>query len=302
MPKVIQYEGSNYAFKHIKDLRLDEKQVILKDLDQATVFLPSKILTDIRQTPTSSRTCSKCPSFCYTSIDDLRTHWKSSWHLFNQQMNKQVTEQEFLDQKDSTSSTSSSDYEEESVEDEPHVLFDNVIHVPVTKSQDAFILKRFLPFLKPLLKPEKSYLSVILFRAGKFAVGIFSLVNFNIVNHTTEKKYTVRAKQGGSQAKHDSSKNRSANSIGAQIRREQAKVLDLKIETLLSQEWKDFISDSILLYAGSKEGRWVVQGALDKAHVKEPLVGIPMNVRDPSHKEILRVWEELIGIYVKQHS
>jgi hypothetical protein len=80
-------------------------------------------------------------------------------------------------------------------------------------------------------------------RSGRFAAAVF--LNSSPITHKVIRRYTVRAKAGGSQSSHDSASGK-AQSMGAQLRRYGEQALKDDIHSLL-HAWRDLINNCALI-------------------------------------------------------
>ena len=96
-----------------------------------------------------------------------------------------------------------------------------------------------------------SRIAVFLCMGGRFAAGLFT--GTDCIQHRTFARYTVRAKQGGSQTANDSANaGHQAKSIGSSIRRKEAVRFREEVHEVMG-EWRDEISacQRIFLFAPS---------------------------------------------------
>ena len=73
--------------------------------------------------------------------------------------------------------------------------------------------------------------AIILFHGGDFSLAVFE--NFKELFHVSDHKYVVRKKGGGKQSNKDGQK--SINSIGSQIRRENERILNQNVEKMIEE-------------------------------------------------------------------
>jgi hypothetical protein len=90
---------------------------------------------------------------------------------------------------------------------------------------------------------ESNIWTILLFKSGKFAGGVFE--GKTCLIHKVFKRYTIRAKAGGSQSSYDN-KNGKAKSAGAMMRRQGEQAIKEDIQSLL-REWSEYLSSSTLI-------------------------------------------------------
>lgn len=96
---------------------------------------------------------------------------------------------------------------------------------------------------------------VFIFKSGKFAGGVFDSTGSCLI-HKVFRRYTVRAKAGGSQSSHDG-KNGKAKSAGAMMRRQGEQAIKDDIQQLL-RDWHEYIlASSLILMSVSKNKRTI---------------------------------------------
>ena len=164
---------------------------------------------------------------------------------------------------------------------------------------------RSLRFL-PSLQRTAIFLSV----GGRFSAALFHLSS--PTHHRTFQRYTVRAKQGGSQTANDAANaGHQAKSIGSSIRRKEAVRYLEEVHRTLA-EWREELSHCALvwLYAPGANRRLFFGRAVakveDKGGVKEVDVGwnkadqrirgVPFSVYRPTFAEVQRVHKLLTTV------
>jgi hypothetical protein len=250
----------------------------------------------------SSR-CSRCPGFIYVLPEEFRDHSKSQWHLFNLRRNPgeqllfedwcQTTEEDALSVSSSSGSSGGSEYSPDLKRVYIHGIHYNEsratgIYFPVVLGNPETLL-------------NASFISVLLLRAGRFAGAVWD-ADGHVLAHTSFKRYTVRRKNGGSQSKNDRSKGSPAQSIGAQLRREQEKKLSEEVTELVSKTWSRYFSDSnsvVFAYASKGQMDDLHVGPLDRRNPKCKLLKIPMSVRDPTFSEVCRIHKSLTRFAIR---
>lgn len=90
---------------------------------------------------------------------------------------------------------------------------------------------------------QENIWAIFLFKSGKFSGAIYS--GKTCIIHKVFKRYTIRAKAGGSQSSHDN-KNGKAKSAGAMMRRQGEQALKEDIQALL-RSWSDYLKDCSLI-------------------------------------------------------
>jgi hypothetical protein len=83
------------------------------------------------------------------------------------------------------------------------------------------------------------YWLIIILRNGKFAGAIYDSKTSSVIIHKVIKRYTIRAKSGGSQSSHDN-QGKNAKSVGAMLRRYGEKSLKDDVRNII-QEWAPYI-------------------------------------------------------------
>ena len=235
--------------------------------------------------------CSKCPGFVYVLPDEFRNHSRSEWHIFNlrRDAGETLTFDAWCNAEDSDSDFSSS---ESSVAPDSSPQPDRIYLEGLQYSEFEASGVWFPSSIgDPRLLIGASFVCVLILRAGRFAGAIWD-ADGNIIAHTSFKRYTVRRKNGGSQSKSDRSKGSPAQSVGAQIRREQEKKLSEEVRELVQQTWSRYFTDSksvVFAYASKVQVDDLFIGPLDKVKHKCQLLKIPMSIRDPTFSEVCRI-------------
>jgi hypothetical protein len=154
------------------------------------------------------------------------------------------------------------------------------------------------------LRTEPLRVAVLLVSGGKFAGGLF--VDAKCTHHRALSRYVVRAKQGGSQAFHDS-KGRAAKSAGASLRRHNAVRMHEEIADTM-REWRADLDRChlILLSAPGDNRRLFVRPANPAKDDAAPFARTdarlrsiaPLAVQRPTFAEVQRVHQSICSIDV----
>ncbi|KAG0025555.1 hypothetical protein BGZ82_009966 [Podila clonocystis] len=155
---------------------------------------------------------------------------------------------------------------------------------------------------KPSTKPR--YWTLVLIGGGHFAGVVMDLAgqvsahgrDIKVVAHKTFHRYTVRRKQGGSQAAHGA-----ANSAGARIRMYNEEALKLEVRELLDS-WSEWINQSECVFVhspGNNRRVLFYDGSVVSAADKQGrLRSIPFMTRRPTLSELKRAYLELSTVKV----
>lgn len=152
------------------------------------------------------------------------------------------------------------------------------------------------------LRNEPLRVAVLLISGGKFAGGLF--VDAKCTHHRALSRYVVRAKQGGSQAFHDS-KGRAAKSAGASLRRHNAVRMHEEIADTM-REWRAELERChlILLSAPGDNRRLFVRPANPGKDDQAPFARTdarvrsiaPLAVQRPTFAEVQRVHQAICSL------
>ncbi|KAG0295994.1 hypothetical protein BGZ96_010415 [Linnemannia gamsii] len=156
------------------------------------------------------------------------------------------------------------------------------------------------------IQPPKQarYWTLILIGGGHFAGIVMDLAgqvsshgrDMKVVAHKTFHRYTVRKKQGGSQAAHGV-----ANSAGARIRMYNEEALKLEVRELL-EGWSHWIKQSECVFVHSpgnnKKVLFYDNSVLSAAEKQGRLRSIPFITRRPTLTELKRAFVELTTVKV----
>jgi hypothetical protein len=247
--------------------------------------------------------CTKCPGFIYLLADEFREHSRSSWHQYNLRLpiGQALSFEKWCEVGDGESH-SSSDESLMTVENEskPDIILVNGLSFRVLEDSPV----AFPAVLgDPRVLLTATYVCVMLLRAGRFAGAVWD-IDGNIVTHTSFKRYTTRRKNGGSQSKNDKSKGSPAQSVGAQIRREQEKRLADDVFDLVMNKWTRYLADRnslVFAYASKSLSDELFVGPLTRSAPSCHLLKIPLSVRNPTFSEVCRVYKTLTQfVIVKQ--
>ena len=285
----------------------------------------------------SSPLCRTCGSVQFETLALFRTHCASDWHRLNLKLKlagvNPLPEAEFTrlrlaehadgsdddDDEDDDASDSddtaqiAADLTAAAADDEPDdpvsaaktrsvtVAFDTVDGKRISLNKSLLRFAAHDPIDQAVLRfrslrAEPLRVAVLLISGGRFAGGLF--VDAQCTHHKAVSRYVVRAKQGGSQAFHDS-KGRAAKSVGASLRRHNAMRLQEDIlETL--QNWRADLARChlILLSAPGDNRRLFVRPASAPKGDDSPLFArtdarvrsiAPLVVQRPTFSEVQRV-------------
>jgi hypothetical protein len=144
---------------------------------------------------------------------------------------------------------------------------------------------------------------ILILRSGRFAASIFNTTTSTSVVHKVFRRYTVRAKAGGSQSSHDS-KGRKAQSVGSQLRRYGEQALREDVMKLLLS-WKELIHESVMiLISAPKTMRSYLfppppqERDYPLKTTSDPRVKfISLQVGKPTYEELCGVYEKAMKIY-----
>ncbi|KAF9371606.1 hypothetical protein CPB97_001853 [Podila verticillata] len=148
------------------------------------------------------------------------------------------------------------------------------------------------------------YWTLVLIGGGHFAGVVMDLAgqvsshgrDMKVVAHKTFHRYTVRRKQGGSQAAHGA-----ANSAGARIRMYNEEALKLEVRELLDS-WSEWINQSECVFVhspGNNRRVLFYDGSVVSAADKQGrLRSIPFMTRRPTLSELKRAYLELSTVKV----
>ncbi|KAF9321702.1 hypothetical protein BG003_000088 [Podila horticola] len=155
---------------------------------------------------------------------------------------------------------------------------------------------------RPTTKPR--YWTLVLIGGGHFAGVVMDLAgqvsahgrDMKVVAHKTFHRYTVRRKQGGSQAAHGA-----ANSAGARIRMYNEEALKLEVRELLDS-WSEWINQSECVFVHSPGNNRRVLfydgSVVSTADKQGRLRSIPFMTRRPTLSELKRAYLELSTVKV----
>ncbi|KAF8926275.1 hypothetical protein EDD21DRAFT_141102 [Dissophora ornata] len=156
------------------------------------------------------------------------------------------------------------------------------------------------------IKPpnQARYWTLIMIGGGHFAGVVMDLAgqvsshgrDMKVIAHKTFHRYTVRRKQGGSQASHGI-----ANSAGARIRMYNEEALKLEVRELLDG-WSHWITQSECVFVHSPgNNRRVLfydNSVISTAERQGRLRSIPFITRRPTLSELKRAYQELTTVKV----
>ncbi|GJJ76190.1 hypothetical protein EMPS_08549 [Entomortierella parvispora] len=149
------------------------------------------------------------------------------------------------------------------------------------------------------------YWTLIMIGGGHFAGVVMDLAgqvsshgrDMKVVAHKTFHRYTVRKKQGGSQAAHGV-----ANSAGARIRMYNEEALKTEVRELLDS-WSQWIQQSECVFVHSPGGNnrrvlFYDSSVLSAAERQGRLRSIPFMTRRPTLSELKRAYQELSSVKI----
>ncbi len=294
--------GQSWEFIFVHQLGKDYAAFI-RNTTAPTLSLASPEAPTSPNVPSSTlaaTACSKCPHFVYHLASQFREHCKSDWHQYNlRNPGDGVSFEEWSDrlQKDwSDSSSSSESLSSHEQLEERKLVIEGVPYQWVVPGEIAIVST--IPNMHVLSSAK--YMVVLLMRSGRFAGAVWD--NFgNVLNHTSFKRYTVRRKNGGSQAKSDKSKNAAAHSAGAQIRRAQGKRLGEEVSELICDTWVEYLKTKqtvVFLYGSRSVLPDLLVGPLSKGAETCTIVKVPLSVKNPSYAEVCRVHKVMTQVAV----
>lgn len=151
--------------------------------------------------------------------------------------------------------------------------------------------------------------TVLILRSGRFAGAIFR--KHELIAHKVFRRYTVRAKAGGSQSSHDNQAGK-ANSMGAMLRRHGEQALKEDIQTLLLS-WSCHLDTCTKLLLSAPKTLYHVlfeypQSVLQQAGALEPpldrtdarICHIPFMVGKPTLEEARAVYDKCTSVVFRQ--
>lgn len=163
-------------------------------------------------------------------------------------------------------------------------------------------LSSFSKFLTYQLssKAQVPLVVMLCMHGGRFAGGIFS-VHGTMLVHKTFHKYTIRKKQGKSQANYD--QHAHPSSAGAQIRRMQQVKFFEQLKGLLEKDWQEYLSSKqvrlIAVYAPGKKNQNILREHIPVAcHSKIEHVPFAMAKVTLAHVKLAH--ERMMNLFVAQ--
>jgi hypothetical protein len=146
---------------------------------------------------------------------------------------------------------------------------------------------------------DKYFVIVLLVRSGRFAGAVFQ--QGKVLQHTSFKFYTTRAKSGKAQSTHDNQSSGSTKSVGSQIRRGQEKKFNEEIVGLISEKWKEYFCQGrfrCCLYV-PKAAEFVLfdkAGPFAQGWRTDNLHRVPLVVNRPSFAEVVKVHDTVMQV------
>ena len=268
----------------------------------------------------SSTSCSYC-NVQFDSVPEQRVHFKLDWHRYNLKQSlvgKQfVTEDGFEKmlndiENDEENEISASDDDDSSDSDQEDSLDRTLLQGTkiyfVSKNETILSINKCLLLdskardvpsdsdLVTLLQnaPRRLTWAILMLGGGHFAGAIFR--GREVLVHKTFHAYTVRAKQGGSQASADNKSGSShPKSAGASLRRYNEMSLMQHIQEIMETWRENFNQCQLVFYRATSGNKKVLFGAKDSAIEKndDRLRSIPFQTRRATFKEVKRVHELL---------
>ncbi|KAJ2725649.1 hypothetical protein GGI07_001149 [Coemansia sp. Benny D115] len=157
----------------------------------------------------------------------------------------------------------------------------------------------------PAVSENSSVWVILATNGGFFAGAVFDNRSGSIVAHKTFQRYTTRRKQGGSQARNDSTMGRAAKSAGAQIRRYNEQKLQEEIQELM-QLWKEYLQSSTCVFVRvprtQHRGFFGPAGDVSAQVMQwsDPRIrSIPVAMARPSLLELQRVYRDITTVKVR---
>lgn len=274
--------------------------------------------------PTSD--CTMCPGVVIDSVAELRTHFKTNWHLHNlrarQSGDPALSETEFnslnIEEDPSSDSCSSVDENEaestHSIPGTPMVRFYRSsstvdCHSAVYEVYKSAIYRgeelhrrQTIDYSTLGVKPRLTHIAesiwlILLVRSGRVAAAIFDNQSGQMLHSKTFKRYTVRRKQGGSQLARDAASAGRIKSAGASIRRRNELHLIEDVRRLVS-EWSSAIYKcSLIFWNPTVTGRFCLAETPILDFDDGRLRSIPFTTYKPSLEEVQRCYRRLAGVH-----
>ena len=284
--------------------------------------------------------CSACPLVNFDSMVDLKRHYQCDWHVHNLRAKLSkgrlpvLDNEEYLQYANNSSSIEmdnnfddESDEAEVSGEEGPktgspfvslcvvgndgnlnteylvykRALFEeeeckSLVLTQIPNFHD-FLLRRFMNLME-------SVRILILIRSGRVAAGVYS--GSKCLAEKTIKKYTTRAKQGGSQSARDNSSSGRIRSAGASIRRANEIRLVEEVRELLGVKWASYLNQAaVIFYLPTRSAIDCLFGDCGNVSIplekKDPrLRTIPLTTYQPSIAEMHRVENLLFSVHMAE--
>jgi hypothetical protein len=139
-------------------------------------------------------------------------------------------------------------------------------------------------------------------RCGRVATGVY--LENKCIAEKTFKRYTTRAKQGGSQSSRDNSGSGKIHSAGATIRRANETRLAEEVRELFKGSWADYVSKaSVIFYIHTRSS---IECLFEEDKNKYALLNkndsrlrlIPFTTYQPSVAELRRTQVNLFSIHL----
>ncbi|VDN55037.1 unnamed protein product [Dracunculus medinensis] len=239
--------------------------------------------------------CSSCATVLNGNRAELLAHYQSDWHQLNSlrafngcaplsedKIGDNLQFSEFYDISDAPLLKVLSSKKNVYFLHEKHVysIYRCILH-PNEQISDSV-------FRRPL------DCAIIMLTAGHFAGAIFKCSE--MIEHKTFHRYVVRAKQGARQSKADSRQS-SARSVGAQLRRSNEKLLKEEIKKTVTK-WSDLIDETPLIFircAESDKSFFTSDHSNGSLFLKsdQRIRTIPFVTYRADLHEVRRIWRQL---------
>uniref|UniRef100_A0A915AXI8 Ankyrin repeat and zinc finger domain-containing protein 1 n=2 Tax=Parascaris univalens TaxID=6257 RepID=A0A915AXI8_PARUN len=245
--------------------------------------------------------CSICAVLVEGDRMSMLSHYRSDWHKHNLSRTIEgkaiLTEEEF-EQKISDDEELS---EVQSESDDEEQLLPAGVHEYFVHSERVFsIYSCILPNGE---RPSGSLFAkaldcaIFLLTGGHFTGGVFR--DGHLIVHKSYHRYTVRAKQGGTQSAADA-RGKKAKSAGATLRRYNEERLKADIHELLAK-WSEEIKATPLIFirCSTYHRQIFISDSLESSPFLKNdvrLRSIPFETRRPSQEEMQRTWMRLRSV------
>jgi hypothetical protein len=152
------------------------------------------------------------------------------------------------------------------------------------------------------LKESSRMWAVLILRSGKFSAAIFD--GKSVVLHKVFRRYTIRAKSGGSQSSYDSAHGKAA-SAGAMMRRAGEAMLKEDVSQLL-RTWQAHLQTCFLILTSYPK---TMKNVLFEENVRDPVLtkddkrirSVPFMVASPTFEECLKIRDRCSTIVFRRY-